>query len=349
MHTPQALLVIIVATRRYLQRRYGARLASLAPSSTQAQQVWGAWHAASRQHQNRDSAGGSRAPCPPPAKSIAWQAFLLDLEPTDPEWDARQQGHLLLQGLLTSSYPASCSFCLLPVAAGSEEGPAAAGGAAAGIHAAEAPSSRAEGGPAVAPEHATLPLLSEVVISSSSSAGPQAQLQRPPDLSGQDAAAGKPSAHAKGLSTAARLLPDVAAVLCQLLMAEAGALAGRSIALRLLAKHVENRAAALVNQAEDLALEVQRRRPVSMQQGVHELLCHERCPQPIEAGQQLLQPLTHARPQQAAPAAQRAQRASMCPQGQASRSMLVQHAKRRALEVQRQLHWVGEYMQRAFL
>ena len=270
-HTSQVLLVITFATRRYLQRRYGARLASLAPSSTQAQQVWGAWHAAGRQHQNLDSAGGSRAPPPPPAESSAWQAFLLDLEPTDPEWDSRQQGHLLLQGLLTSRYPAPGSFCLLPVAACCEEGPAAAGGAASGIQAAEAPSSRAEGGPAVAPEHASLPLLSEVVISSSSSAGPQARLQRPPDLSGQGAAAGKPSAHAKWLSTAARLLPDVAAVLGQLLMAEAGALAGRSTALRLLAKHVENRAAALVHQAEDLALEVQRRRPVSMQQGVHAL------------------------------------------------------------------------------
>ena len=55
----------------------------------------------------------------------------------------------------------------------------------------------------------------------------------------------------------------MAAVLGRLLVAEAGALAGRSAALRLLAKHVENRGAALVHQAEDLALEVQRRRPVS--------------------------------------------------------------------------------------
>ena len=43
-------------------------------------------------------------------------------------------------------------------------------------------------------------------------------------------------------------------------MAEAYALAGRSAALRLLVKHVENRGAALVHQAEDLALEVQRQR-----------------------------------------------------------------------------------------
>ena len=138
--------------------------------------MWGAWHAASRQHHNVDSVSGGRAS--PPAKGGAWHAFLLDLEPTDPEWDARQQGSLLLQGLLTSRYPAPGSFGLLPVAASSEDGPAAAGGPASGSQ-------------------------------------------------------------------------------------------GAGAALRLLAKHVENRGAALVHQAEDLALEVQRRWPVSMRQGVH--------------------------------------------------------------------------------
>ena len=229
--------------------------------------MWGAWHAASRQHHNVDSVSGGRAS--PPAKGGAWHAFLLDLEPTDPEWDARQQGSLLLQGLLTSRYPAPGSFGLLPVAASSEDGPAAAGSPASGSQGAGAPASGAEGDPAAAPERATPPPLSGTAVGSSSLAGPQAQLQPPPDLSGQDAPAGEPAARAKAGPTAATLPPDVAVVLGRLLMAEAGALAGRSAALRLLAKHVENRGAALVHQAEDLALEVQRRWPVSMRQGVH--------------------------------------------------------------------------------
>ena len=73
------------------------------------------------------------------------------------------------------------------------------------------------------------------------------------------------------------------------------------------------------------------------------MLCQGRCPQPTEAGHQLLQPLhIHVRPQQAPLAAQRARRASMYPQVQASSCLLVHHAQRHALEVQRQLQRPGE-------
>ena len=338
-----SLLLISFATCRYLQRRYGAHLASLAPSSPRAQEVWGAWHGASSQHHTLsgyDSAGGSQAA--PPAESSAWQPFLLDLEPTDPEWDARQQGRLLLQGLLTSRYPAPGSFCLLPVAACSEPGLAAAGRAAPGSPGAGVPFSRAEGGPAAAPEHATLPPSSGTAVGRSIPAGPQAQLQRPPDLSGQGAPGREPPARAQGGPTAAKLLPEVAAVLGRLLMAEAGVLAGRSAALRLLAKHVENRGAALVHKAEDLALEVQRRRPVSMQQGVHELLCQGQ----RVACQQLLQPLHGTvRPQHAALAAQRAQTAQMCPRSRQF-DLCWCSTQETCLEVQRQQQRSGEYMLR---